>query len=81
MTVDAEEPTARGPSRRRLLRRMATASIVGPLVALAGHAAAEPGNSKADVKYQYTPKGSDQCSVCVSFVPSTTTGVPATSGF
>lgn len=56
------------PSRRRLIRLGATSALLG--VALAGGARAAAKTSKADVKYQYTPKEAAHCSVCASFIAS-----------
>ena len=60
--------------RRALVRGLAAA----PLLALAGQAAAEPASAKADVKFQNTPKGSDRCADCVSFISGATSGAPGT---
>ena len=58
--------TGFSPDRRRWLAIATVTVLVGP--ALAGRARAAPTTSKADVKYQYTPKGSDHCAVCASFI-------------
>lgn len=53
------------PSRRRVL---ATAAIgLGALPLLARAAVAK--TPKAEVKYQFSPKGADHCALCVSFLP------------
>ena len=62
-------------SRRSVL--WAAGVLPGALAAGAA-AAAEPANAKADVKYQFTPKGADRCGECVSFVPGDTGGGPGT---
>jgi hypothetical protein len=54
------------PERRRLMALAATA-LVG--TALASQTRAAAMTSKADVKYQFTPKGADHCGACTSFIP------------
>ncbi len=64
-------------NRRIVLRGVALAGAAS-VAALAGPAAAAPANTKADVKYQNTPKGADTCSACASFIPGDTSGAPGT---
>jgi hypothetical protein len=60
-------PTSRPATRRRLL--IGAAALGGlPLLAAATGASAA-GISQADAKYQPTPKGAQQCSKCLYFVP------------
>lgn len=66
------------PTRRRLVRGLAFGAAAVPMLALAGAAAAEPANVKGDVKFQNTPKGSDRCADCVSFIAGATSGAPGT---
>jgi hypothetical protein len=65
------------PSRRVLLRCAAFAGMAAAS-AVAGGASAQPANTKADVKYQFTPKGSETCNACVSFIPGEGSGAPGT---
>lgn len=69
---------AHNSARRALVRGLAAASVAAPLLALAGRAAAEPANAKADVKFQNTPKDAARCTDCVSFIPGATSGAPGT---
>jgi hypothetical protein len=64
------------PDRRRLVHGLAAAAGLIPALVLAGQAAAEPANGKADVKFQNIPKGVDRCADCVSFIPGATSGAP-----
>ena len=55
----------RTPSRRLVL---ATAALgLGALPLLARAAVVK--TPKAEVKYQFSPKGADHCALCVSFIP------------
>jgi hypothetical protein len=66
-------------SRRRLIRNSAGLSL-GLAALAAGVARAEASKaSKADVKYQFTPKDAAKCGDCVSFIPSaSSSGAPGT---
>jgi hypothetical protein len=66
------------PHRRRLVRGLAAAAGLVPVLVLAGRAAAEPANGKADVKFQNTPRDTARCADCVSFIPGATSGAPGT---
>lgn len=56
------------PARRVILRRGAVLAAFGAALAGAGAAQAAATTAKSDVKYQYTPKGSDRCGLCTSFI-------------
>lgn len=66
------------PNRRRLVQGFTVAAGLVPALVLATRAVAEPANGKGDVKFQNTPKGSDRCADCVSFIPGATSGAPGT---
>ncbi len=53
------------PSRRRLLAGATFGIGAVPLLAWAAMAK----TPKADVKYQFSPRGADHCVLCVSFIP------------
>lgn len=55
-----------------------TAAVAPAVAVVGGAAAAEPPNTKPEVKFQFTPKGSDKCGDCVSFIPGETSGGPGT---
>ncbi|HEY3800664.1 MAG TPA: hypothetical protein VGL58_20110 [Caulobacteraceae bacterium] len=57
------------PNRRGVLRLAAMTTVLAG-AALGGQARAAATTAKADVKYQYTPKGDDHCAVCTSFIPA-----------
>lgn len=59
--------TLQEPERRRLMGLAALTFVVGAALAGGAHAAANA--SKADVKYQFMPKGSARCGLCASFIP------------
>ena len=62
--------TSKPATRRKLL--IGAAALTGlPLLAIATDAAAA-GISQADAKYQTTPKGVQQCSKCLYWVPGAT---------
>ena len=61
------DDTLPAPERRRLMGLAAMTVLVGAAVASGARAAAN--TSKADVKYQFTPKGSARCGLCASFIP------------
>jgi hypothetical protein len=63
------------PTRRTVLR---AAGVLPAALAARPAAAAGPANAKADVKYQFTPKGADHCGACVSFLAGESTGGPGT---
>ena len=65
---------------RVLTRRglIGAAAAVPVLAAATAGSAAGPANAKADVKFQFTPKGADRCGDCVSFIPGATSGAPGT---
>lgn len=63
-------------SRRVVLAAAAAVPMVAAVADVA--LAAGPANAKADVKYQFTPKGADRCADCVSFIPGETSGGPGT---
>jgi len=69
-----------GPStdRRRLLKRSAVLVAFGAIAGAESGARAAGTTAKADVKYQYTPHGSDHCSLCASFIrpPANDVGGP-----
>jgi hypothetical protein len=52
--------------RRKVLRRGAALFMFG--AAAAGASSASAKTAKADVKYLYTPNGSNHCAVCASFI-------------
>jgi hypothetical protein len=62
-------------TRRSLMGAVAAVPVPG---LAAGAAASGPANTKADVKFQNTPKGADKCVDCVSFIPGATSGAPGT---
>jgi hypothetical protein len=57
-----------GPSRRLVLRRGAALFALGAAATTASAASAAGTTPKATVKYQYTPNGSNHCSLCTSFI-------------
>jgi len=63
--------TSRDLTRRRLLQRAGLAVAAAPAaVALATSTASAAGKTpKADVGYQFTPKGDQHCGACASFIP------------
>jgi len=66
-------------TRRQLLRRVGVASVAFTAVGLSGGARAETLKvSKADVKYQFTPRDADHCSECFYFTPGSAPGGPGT---
>lgn len=58
-------------TRRRWLTRAGLAFVATPLALAIGpvKARAAAKTPKADVNYQYTPKGDQHCGACVSFIP------------
>ncbi|MGA0603229.1 high-potential iron-sulfur protein [Caulobacter sp. KR2-114] len=55
-------------ARRRMLRATAGVAVLGAVALAASRAAAAGKISKDYVKYQYSPKGADHCSLCASFI-------------
>jgi hypothetical protein len=58
-----------GLSRRRFAIGAGLAIAAGPAVLAASAARAAGATPKADVGYQYSPKGPQSCGVCASFAP------------
>jgi hypothetical protein len=56
--------------RRAFLRRSAGLALLGAAALTASRAAAAGKISKDYVKYQFSPKGDQHCSLCASFIPS-----------
>ena len=58
-------------TRRRLLQRAGLAVAISPAAAacMVSSAAAAGKTPKADVGYQFTPKGDQHCGACASFIP------------
>lgn len=62
-------------TRRQLFHRVAAASAALTAVSLGVPARAETLKvSKAQVKYQFTPRDADQCSDCYFFIPGAVPG-------
>ena len=68
------------PSPRPPLARNGAGRPLGHAALASGVARAETAKvSKADVKYQFTPKDAAKCGDCVSFIPSaSSSGAPGT---
>jgi hypothetical protein len=62
--------TSKPATRRKLL--IGAAALTGLPILGAATEAAAAGISKADAKYQTTPKGAQQCSKCLYFVAGAT---------
>ncbi len=67
------------PTRRRLLRNVGVASAALTAASVAGPVQAETLKvSKAEVKYQFTPRDADHCGECFFFIPGAGSGAPGT---
>lgn len=65
---DVTLETLQRPDRRRLMG-LATLTVLAAATLTSG-ARAAANTSKADVKYQFTPRGSARCGLCASFIAS-----------